>query len=96
MKFTILSVLCLLGTTMASPVTLIHRDLSVFQYNIRRVEIEMNQLDSALNRRPGYDPRSQDDYFHTAVQLANRVNGELRTGAVEIRRGPSINDIEAI
>ena len=97
MRFIILSALCLLGSSFAAPTSIGPRDMTVINYNFGRVQAALNILDQGMARKPAFsDQQGTITYVKNRLQATNQAINEFTTGAAEIRRGPSINDLEAV
>jgi hypothetical protein len=96
MKLVIFPLLALVSFSSGAPGKLRTNDLSVVNYNMKRVTDALNILDNQLTRRPAYDQAQITQFFQIGLQASQQVTNELYAGAAEIRRGPNINDIESI
>jgi hypothetical protein len=88
MRFSTVSIVYLIGGALAAPL-LSPRDDTVIKYNINRVGVALNSLESTLARRkprPRDDRASVDAYFIAALAANDRVVSELRAGSQDIRR----------
>jgi hypothetical protein len=88
MRFSTLSILTLVGSTIAIPVVLVARDDAVLKYNLNRIDAVLQTIDSALSRRPRStsDRTGSEDYAYTITARQKALNKELRDGADDIRR----------
>jgi hypothetical protein len=112
MHFGFFSVALLFGSVIASPVeTQLHakntlvtdeknlrtRDTSVIDRYIKRMTDQLTYLKNTIRSLPSGG--TQDDANRGAMQLLDlhkRLNNDMRDGAREIRKGPSVNAIEAV
>jgi hypothetical protein len=97
MHFKFFSVTCLLGSVIALPVQLTTRDLSVIDAALRRVSDSMTRLNTAISTVPPFKDANEADYqINTILSFSKGLIEELQFGAANIRRGPTVNTIEAI
>src|ERR1700712_2075210 len=97
MRFSILPLVCLLGSVIATPLQLSPRDSSVIESSLKRVLGSMTKLDNGMKKRKsGGDSREAQKETNALVSLGRDLIEELRFGSREVRRGPAVNSFEAI
>jgi hypothetical protein len=97
MHFGILSIVCLFGTVITSPINLAAQDTSVVDAAIKKVDSALLRLNNGLkSRKPSGDSRDAQIETDKIMSLTNDVLGELWDGAKRIRQGPNVNAVETV
>jgi hypothetical protein len=97
MRFSILSALYLVSFTVAAPVDIQRQDKDVIKRNMKIIGDSVKALDSTLSAKPKAkaDPRDVEDFFARALKAHGIASDDMRIGAEEIRRAPSLNAFDA-
>lgn len=92
MKFHVLPVICLLGCTIAAPMTIAPRDLVATEAAIRRIGTGLKKLENGLRSiTPKLDAASQTQQL---IVMDQNVVEDLRTASRDIRRGPNFSQLD--
>lgn len=97
MRFSLVAITCLVGSTIASPVSLESRDVTVIDASFKRITNSLNKLTAGFNQRAsGGDSKKAEQETNKLLNLAQTSLEECRFSAREIRRGPNVNAFEAV
>jgi hypothetical protein len=96
MRFTLIPLVCLIGSVVAAPLKHTARDLAVIDGSLRRIGISLSRLENGMkSRRPGGDSIEAERETNGLLSLNRSVVDEVRLGSRDIRRGPGVNVVEA-
>jgi hypothetical protein len=97
MRFNILSAVFLVGSVIAVPPELVARDISVVDNAMKRVSGALQDIDRALQAITPYrDAREADAQTTWILKYSRVLIDELQAGSRDIKRGPTVNTMEAL
>lgn len=98
MKLTLLSLACLLSSTIAAPVKKAKQDTKAVDLAVQHVTAALVRLDSALNNinTRSNNRQEQESTANEILNLDNFLQSELKTGTGVVSRGGNIGPIEAV
>jgi len=95
MRISLIPLVCVFGSVLASPLDLAARDVRIIDSSIKNVQVSLKGLSQAIK---ALDPTLRGDVVSKEQNIewrAQAVTQALQQGTINVRRGPSVTTTEA-
>jgi hypothetical protein len=94
MRFSI-PLLCMLGSSIAAPVSLVARDTAIVEVSIRSVQASLQNLATLIKNLDGHGGPKLNDQIAMITHHGEELSSTTRRGTNDIHRAPNVGLTEA-